>query len=170
MSILGNSIYPENFKPMSLDPKDLSTLFTHVDVSSNPSPMQQTIHTEETNALLKRMLELQERQTLLMEEMLQQQVHTQKQRSAELNAWRKAHPELAEKCRLAAEALSKVHADFLGTLANEVDDSADDMIDSEFMLNEFVDRFGPRIAHLNGVLQMLAQLGAPAQATKTNSP
>jgi len=154
---------------MSLDPKNLSTLFTHVDVTSNPSPMQQTIHTEETNALLKRMVELQERQTLLMEEMLQQQVHTQKQRAAELSAWRKAHPELADKCRQAAEALSKVHADFLGTLANEVDDSAEDMLDSEFMLNEFVDRFGPRIAHLNGVLQMLAQLGAPVQATKTNS-
>jgi hypothetical protein len=30
------------------------------------------------------------------------------------------------------------------------------------MLNEFVDRFGPRLAHLNGVLQVLAQLSAPA--------
>jgi hypothetical protein len=28
------------------------------------------------------------------------------------------------------------------------------------MLNEFVDRFGPRLAHLNGVLQVLAQLGS----------
>jgi hypothetical protein len=31
--------------------------------------------------------------------------------------------------------------------------------------NEFVDRVGPRLAHLNGVLQVLAQLGSgvPAQ-------
>jgi hypothetical protein len=28
------------------------------------------------------------------------------------------------------------------------------------MLNEFVDRFGPRIAHLNGLLQVLSQLSA----------
>ncbi|MBI1247618.1 hypothetical protein GC197_07185 [bacterium] len=131
--------------------------------------MQQTIHTEETNALLRRMIELQERQSLLLEEILQQQVHTQKQRSAELSAWRKAHPELAEKCRMAAEALSKVHADFLDTLASEVDHTAEDMIDSEFMLSEFVDRFGPRIAHLNGVLQMLAQLGAPAAPLKSKT-
>ncbi|WP_233216545.1 hypothetical protein [Blastopirellula marina] len=169
MTILIYSLHLETFKTMTLDPKDLSPLFTHVDVSSSPSPMQQSIHSHETNALLKRMIELQERQAVLLEEMLQQQVHTQKQRSAELNAWRKAHPELAEKCRLAAEALSKVHADFLGTLANEVDDTAEDMIDSEYMLSEFVDRFGPRIAHLNGVLQMLAQLGAPVQAVKTNT-
>ncbi len=26
---------------------------------------------------------------------------------------------------------------------------------------EFVDRFGPRLAHLNGVLQVLSQLSAP---------
>jgi hypothetical protein len=28
-------------------------------------------------------------------------------------------------------------------------------------LTEFVDRYGPRLAHLNGVLQMLAQLSTP---------
>jgi hypothetical protein len=33
-------------------------------------------------------------------------------------------------------------------------------MDGEFMLNEFVDRFGPRLAHLNGVLQVLAQLSS----------
>jgi len=145
---------------MSSDPKDLSSLFTHVDVGSGPSSVGQSGNSE----LLKRMVELQERQTLLLEELLQQQVHAQKQRSAELSAWRKANPELADKCRIAAEALSKVHADFLGTIANEVEDTGEDMLDSEFILNEFVDRFGPRIAHLNGVLQMLAQLGAPPQA------
>ena len=136
-----------------------------------PIPLlcSKTIQSDDTALLLKRMIELQERQTLLLEEILQQQVQTQKQRSAELSAWRKANPELADKCRVAAEALSKVHADFLGTLANEVDDTAEDMIDSEFMLSEFVDRFGPRIAHLNGVLQMLAQLGAPVQAVKAKS-
>ncbi len=154
---------------MPLDPKDLTPLFTHVDVTSNPSSTQQSIRSDEANVLLKRMIELQERQTLLLEEILQQQLHAQKQRTAELSAWRKANPELAEKCRVAAEALGKVHSDFLGTLANEVEDSAEDMLDSEFMLSEFVDRFGPRIAHLNGVLQMLAQLGAPAPVAKSTS-
>jgi hypothetical protein len=33
------------------------------------------------------------------------------------------------------------------------------------MLTEFVDRFGPRLAHLNGLLTVVAQLGAqPAAA------
>ena len=41
----------------------------------------------------------------------------------------------------------------------EVNDSADDLSESDFLLNEMIDRFGPRLAHLNGVLQVLSQLG-----------
>jgi hypothetical protein len=33
-------------------------------------------------------------------------------------------------------------------------------MDGEFVLSEFVDRFGPRLAHLNGMLQVLAQLSS----------
>jgi len=44
-------------------------------------------------------------------------------------------------------------------------------LDGEFMLNEFVDRFGPRLAHLNGVLQVLSQLSAaPDSAGAPNVP
>ena len=45
-------------------------------------------------------------------------------------------------------------------LTTEVNDNADALADGEFMLTEFVDRFGPRLAHLNGVLQVLAQLSS----------
>jgi hypothetical protein len=36
-------------------------------------------------------------------------------------------------------------------------------LDGEFVLSEFVDRFGPRMAHLNGVLQVLAQISGTTQ-------
>ena len=29
------------------------------------------------------------------------------------------------------------------------------------IFGEFIDRYGPRLAHFNGVLQLFAQLGAP---------
>jgi hypothetical protein len=45
-------------------------------------------------------------------------------------------------------------------LTAEVQDSEDTLRDSDFMLQEFVDRYGPRLAHLNGVLQVLSQLAA----------
>jgi hypothetical protein len=30
-------------------------------------------------------------------------------------------------------------------------------------LGEFIDRYGPRLAHFNGIMQLFAQLGAPGQ-------
>jgi hypothetical protein len=71
---------------------------------------------------------------------------------------------LARNCKQAAESLAQVQAEFLHNLTAEVEENADAMGDGEFVFNEFVDRFGPRLAHLNGVLQMLSQLG------QTNDP
>jgi hypothetical protein len=45
-------------------------------------------------------------------------------------------------------------------LTTEVNENADVLMDGEFMLSEFVDRFGPRLAHLTGVLQMVAHLSS----------
>jgi hypothetical protein len=39
-----------------------------------------------------------------------------------------------------------------------VAEQQENLLDGEFVLNEFVDRFGPRLAHLNGVVQALSQL------------
>ncbi len=53
----------------------------------------------------------------------------------------------------------------------EIGDSYDNLLEGEFMLNEFVDRFGPRMAHLNGLLQVLSQLSATPNPTGTpNTP
>ena len=48
------------------------------------------------------------------------------------------------------------------SLTEEIEDQEEHLIEGDYMLNEFVDRFGPRLAHLNGVLQVLAQLGSNA--------
>ena len=87
----------------------------------------------------------------------------QKQRASELNQWRNAHPALAAACREAAEALTRVQIEYLDRMTDEINDTSDDMVEGEFMLNEFVDRYGPRLAHLNGVIQVLAQLEQRAE-------
>ena len=45
-------------------------------------------------------------------------------------------------------------------MTEEINDTSDDMVDGEFLLNEFIDRYGPRLAHLNSVIQVLAQLSS----------
>ena len=53
---------------------------------------------------------------------------------------------------VAAEALGKVQTEFLDSLTQEITENYETLLEGDFMLNEFVDRFGPRMAHLNGLL------------------
>ncbi|MCA9128470.1 MAG: hypothetical protein KDB22_15390 [Planctomycetales bacterium] len=120
---------------------------------------------EATVVLLHQVVAAQQKQNQLLEQLVQATVSVQKQRTNELQQWKDANPHLAQACRRAAEKLSRVQIEFLETLTSEVEDNEEHLVEGEYMLNEFVDRFGPRLAHLNGVLQVLAQLGSgvPAQ-------
>ncbi|RLS29976.1 MAG: hypothetical protein DWH79_11370 [Planctomycetota bacterium] len=100
------------------------------------------------------------RQCELLTELAAQVSLQQRQRAAELKAWKDANPDLAQACRRAAESLAKVHTEFLAGIATEAFDNAENYSDSEYALGEFIDRYGPRLAHFNGVLQLFAQLGA----------
>lgn len=111
-------------------------------------------------ALMRQVVQMQARTNQLIEEMIQQQNQFHRQRQNELGQWKEANPDLAKCCRTAAETLSRVQTEFLRNLTEEVADNEDCLMDGEFMLNEFVDRYGPRLAHLNGVLQVLSQLSA----------
>jgi len=119
----------------------------------------------ETNRLLRDMIALQMKSCELLAELVNQVSLQQRQRVAELKAWKEANPELATSCRQAAESLSKVHTEFLASIARDAAENAEDFTDSEYALGEFIDRYGPRLAHFNGVLQLFAQLGAPLPQT-----
>jgi hypothetical protein len=137
-------------------------LFTQVDITAGAQvsrPREVADGSLEQVALLRGILAAQDRQNELLEELVGQLTAAQRQRNQELAQWKQANPELARGCRLAAEALGKVQVEFLRSMSREVTENSEALLDGEFMLNEFVDRFGPRLAHLNGVLQMLAQLG-----------
>jgi hypothetical protein len=106
------------------------------------------------------MVEGQKRELHLLEEISSHMTAAHKQRQQELGQWKEANPDLSKSCRVAAETLAKVQTQFLETITQEVFFNDENLTDSEFVLNEFVDRFGPRLAHLNGVLQVLSQLSA----------
>jgi hypothetical protein len=115
---------------------------------------------EEQTELLREVLSAQDRTNELLEDLSATLAANQKQRANELNQWRNAHPALAGACREAAEALTRVQIEYLERMTEEINDTSEDMVEGEFVLNEFVDRFGPRLAHLNGVIQVLAQLSS----------
>ena len=154
---------------MTRDPRPATaSLFSQVEISPDSVGARSAEvglqHHEHTN-LLRDILTAQDRQNELLEELVSVVGASQRQRNADLNQWKQANPALARNCRKAAEALSRVQAEFLNTLTEEIADNADSMMEGEFMLSEFVDRFGPRLAHLNGVLQVLSQLSSGSNPT-----
>lgn len=152
---------------MSDESRQTPSLFTHIDVTT-ASSTPTSAPTDPVNVLLAKLVHAQTRQNELMEQLIQQMNAAQRQRSAELGQWKQANPELAQRCREAAERLGQVQTQFLENVAEQIEENGESMMDGEFMLNEFVDRFGPRLAHLNGVLQVLSQLSAPANPNPTN--
>ncbi len=151
---------PHRIEPfdMSYDHEPISPMF-RIDVSAETESVPPVSNERTAIELLRQLVAGQHQQNKLLENLIQQTSAANNQRANELQQWKNANPELATACRRAAETLSKVQTEFLNTLTDEVADSEDHLIEGEYMLNEFVDRFGPRLAHLNGVLQVLAQLG-----------
>lgn len=153
---------------MSQSQPPAPAMFSQVDVSAGGAPDSSAGSGPENSELLREVLAAQDRTNELLEELVGVMATAHKQRAQELHQWKTANPALAESCRQAAEALSRVQIEYLERITDEIQHSADDMAYGEFMLNEFVDRFGPRLAHLNGVIQVLAQLSS-ANAAQSES-
>jgi hypothetical protein len=155
--------------PMSHEPQRVRPpLFSQIDVTPPAYPTGPAGRQDlEQTRLLREILSAQDRGNELIEELVNHLTGAQKQRASELGQWKQANPHLARSCRAAAEALGKVQAEFLESLTADVNANYENLMDGEFMLNEFVDRFGPRMAHLNGLLQVLSQLSATPNPTIT---
>ena len=155
---------------MSYDQEPISPMF-RIDVSADAEsdpPANESTESREHLAvdLLRQLVIGQQQQNKLLDQLCQQNAAMQQQRANELQQWKSANPDLAKSCREAAETLSKVQTQFLDNLTEEISFHEESLLEGEFMMNEFVDRFGPRLAHLNGVLQVLAQLGASDQPSQ----
>lgn len=139
------------------------SLFTQVDITAGTHIPRQTsaqFAQEEMLSLLRNVLAAQDRTNELLEEVVTNMGAMQRHRNKELADWKDAHPTLAESCKYASEALTRVQAAYLDSITREINDNEDSMVDGEYALNEFVDRYGARLAQLSGIVQVLATLGS----------
>jgi hypothetical protein len=151
---------------MSHDPRLFSPIFS-IDVSADQHAVAASNKIDANElivGLLKQLVDGQQREIKLLEEVAHFVGIHHKQRQQEIHQWKQTNPDLARSCRLATESLVKVQNEFIHKLTEEAVDSHETMIDSEYMLQEFIDRFGPRIAHLGGVLHMVSSLSAQKEA------
>ena len=101
---------------------DISPACTQLDVFSNSTlssaQASGAAGTEQT-MLLRELVVVQQKSHELLGQLVALVSQQQRQRAAELKAWREANPKLAESCRHAAEVLTKVHTEFLSSIASE---------------------------------------------------
>ncbi|MGL4595355.1 MAG: hypothetical protein ACRCUY_11555 [Thermoguttaceae bacterium] len=138
-----------------------SSFFTQIDAIApviDPDSSSKSDSSELTS-LMREMIAAQHKQTAVLEEMLAQMVTPHRRKMIELALWKRANPELADFCHRAASKLERIQCDLLAAISEEVEYNADTLLDSEFGLSEFLDRFGSKFVHLNTLLQVLAQLG-----------
>ncbi len=164
---LGGQHSPNRILIMAQEHSPISSVF-RIDVSADTQSENMDRSDVIQIELLRQLVAGQQRQNELLAELAQATVGMHKQRAAELQQWKETNPRLSRACRQAAESLSRVQTQFLESVTAEVIDNEEHLVDGDFMLHEFVDRFGPRMAHLNGVLQVLAQLGDSGPAAKSS--
>lgn len=108
----------------------------------------------------RQILENQRQQLELAREAAQFSRDQRARQSAELERWQNSHEGVIDHCRQALGQLESVHASLMSDLAHYVDENHENLVEGDFSLSDFVDRFGPRLAHLNTMLAVLRPLAA----------
>jgi hypothetical protein len=108
--------------------------------------------------LQRQSLEFQRQQLELAREATQVAREQRSRQIADLERWQAGHEGVIENCKDALAKLEQVHASLMGELATYVDENHDNLLEGDFALSDFVDRFGPRLAHLNTMLAVLRPL------------
>jgi len=108
-------------------------------------------------------LQVQQQQLELAKEAAQIAREQRSRQMAELERWQAGHDRVLDQCRESLGQLEQVHSALMGELVNHVADNHENLVDGDFALTDFVDRFGPRLAHLNTMLAVLRPLAAAAR-------
>jgi chromosome segregation ATPase len=111
----------------------------------------------------RQILQSQQQQLELTKEAAQIAREQRSRQIAELERWQTGHEHVLEQCKESLGQLEQVHSALMGELVNHVADNHENLVDGEFALTDFVDRFGPRLAHLNTMLAVLRPLAAAAR-------
>jgi hypothetical protein len=117
--------------------------------------------------LERQLLETQRQQLELSREAAQLAREQRARQVAELERWQAGHEFVLDHCKETLGKLEQVHASLMSELTNYVDENHDNLLDGDYALTDFVDRFGPRLAHLNTMLAVLRPLAAATRKAES---
>lgn len=108
-------------------------------------------------------LEIQRQQFDMIRETTQVNREQRARQGAELEKWQMSHEPILDLCKQTLGKLEQVHAALMSELSDYVGENYENLCEGDFTLSDFVDRFGPRLAHLNTMLAVLRPLAAAQQ-------
>src|SRR4051794_19332030 len=111
--------------------------------------------TSEVADLLRQILEVQREQLAYQRAAAAAHDMTARWR-AYLSRWQQEFPGLSEGCRKAMPLLERCYGQLISDLTERLTD--DDGLDNDFALQEFLDRYGMRLAQLGTILNLVAPL------------
>jgi hypothetical protein len=86
-----------------------------------------------------------------------------------LARWKEAFPQLPEACREALPILERAYGGIIASLAEELRQNGEDALDSEFALQDFLDRYGMRLGQIGNILNLVAPLAEAAGSQSESS-
>ena len=130
-----------------------------IDVSSctasAPQPAPNPGTSSEVVELLRQMLEVQREQLTYQRTAAAAHDMTARWR-AFLSRWNHEFPGLSDACKRAMPLLEKCYGQMINDLTERLSD--EDALDSDFAVQEFLDRYGMRLAQLGTILNLVAPL------------
>ena len=117
--------------------------------------------------LLRQMVSLQQEQIGLIKTQITGQDNGAKWRSF-LARWETDFPNIGPACKQAMPTLERAYLGLIHELTERVNAAEAAELDDEFVLGEFLDRFGIRLGQLGNILSQLAPLADAAPAPVEN--
>ncbi len=87
-----------------------------------------------------------------------------------ITKWREEFPGISDGCKLALPILEKAYGAMVSALVEELRDQGADALDTEFTLQDFLDRYGMKLGQLGNILNVVGPLAEAAQQTEQSTP
>ena len=135
---------------------DIATSYPTTAESSTSSPAPTNV---EMLALLRQILEVEREHLSFL-----RATHDANARwRAFLARWQKDFPELPESCQQALPVLERSYSALISELADYLRQDGSETLETDFALQEFLDKYGMRLAQLGTILNLVAPLAEASQ-------
>jgi hypothetical protein len=80
-----------------------------------------------------------------------------------LGKWHDEYPEMTDACKKAYPVLEKAYVKLALNLIEELAEQGDDALDTDFTVQEFLDRYGMKMGQLSHILSVIGPMSEAAQ-------